>query len=241
MANDYSSIQAIDFSLGVWLNDCFSQDNSKVHGTEAFKRLLAREPADKISRASIFDVQAIIKSLEGGSSRAVDSDVPLPDVKANSVALPIIHYGRHPNIIVPESNAADEMRQIVELESGEKADIYMRKISVPYQVFFIANDIPTLDFMQLAFLRFASNNRKFDTKYTIDGESLDGITCTIEDTYNIAYEDASVDRSERRLFAVSFPLLISAYSVSGAVVDVPDTIRWILELDHCAPPFNTES
>ena len=79
-----------------------------------------------------FDVRDSIRSIEAnGLNRVMDGQF-----QANIPELPLIHYGRKPNIIIPESNAADVQHAVINLDSGENAEVYMRRIQVDYTVFF---------------------------------------------------------------------------------------------------------
>ena len=98
----------------------------------------------------------------------------------------------------------------------------------------MANDLPTLDAMQLAFIRHCHKKNKFNTNYSVGGEVLEGVICTVQDSYSLSIEDVSVERNERRLHAVAIPLIIECYAVMGAKVEVPKFHRWVLEISHCA-------
>lgn len=230
--SDYSVIQAVDFGLGQHLARVYSHGQDA--GPKNWRQLLKRPPQTKIFRGDYDDPEAIIRSVESGKKQQQGSTW----LKANAPSLPLIAYGRKPNIEVVEPEAAGhQYNRYATTGSGETVKLSLAMIMVEYRLTLMAWDKPTLDAMQLAWLFHVGNaaerGHKFDLAYDIDGEPLEGITAEIVDPKTVAFEDASTDRKEGRIHAVTLPLRVRAYAIQGARVSVPDEIRWQFELHVC--------
>lgn len=227
--SDYSVIQAVDFGLGQHLARVYAQGMDS--GPQNWRQLLKRPPQQKIFRGDFDEPYEAVRSLESAQIAKQVSDW----VSSNRPSLPVILYGRKPNIETVDAEAAGYQHdQYAITENGEQVRLSFAKIVVEYRLTLMAWDKPTLDAMQLAWMFHVSNaakrGHKFDLAYTIDGEPLEGITAEIIDPKTAMFEDVSLPVQQGRLHAVSLPVRVSAYAIQGAKVDVPTDMRWQLEL-----------
>lgn len=230
--SDYSALQAIDFGLGQHLASIYSGDAGG--GSRHWRRLLSRSPQSKIFRGDFETPSDIVRNIESGRGNHRKGG----RIDANAPALPLIGYGRRAPIEVVEPEAAGhQFDQLAVTDSGKTVRLSMAMVQVEYRLTLMAWDRPTLDAMQLAWTFHVANaakrGHKFDLAYDIDGEPLDGITAEIIDPKSVAFEDASLERSDGRLHAVTLPVRVRAYAVQGARVSVPERIRWQLEIHVC--------
>lgn len=227
--SDFSVIQAVDFGLGQHLARIYSTGHDD--GPRNWRQLLQRPPQTKIFRGDYDDPEAIIGSIESGKKQRQSSEW----LQANAPSLPLIAYGRKPNIEVIEPEAAGhQFARYATTDSGQQVKLSLAMVLVEYRLTLMAWDKPTLDAMQLAWLFHVGNaaerGHKFDLAYDIDSEPLDGITAEIIDPKTVTFEDASLAANEGRLHAVSLPVRVRAYAIQGARVSVPERMRWQLEV-----------
>ena len=227
--SDYSVIQAVDFGLGQHLAHIYSDGFDS--GPQNWRQLLKRPPQKKIFRGDFDEPYAAVRSIESAAIAKQASQW----VSANRPSLPVVLYGRKPNIETIEPEAAGfQHDQYAITDSGEQVRLSFAMIVVEYRLTLMAWDKPTLDAMQLAWIFHVSNaakrQHKFNLAYEIDGEPLDGITAEIIDPKTAAFEDISLPVNEGRLHAVSLPVRVRAYAIQGAKVDLPTSMRWQLEV-----------
>lgn len=226
---DYSAIQAIDFGLGQHLAGIYTDAMSS--GPKHWRQLLQRPPQSKVFRGDFEGPAEVVRAIESSKKHAR----PGARIATNAPALPLVAYGRKPQIEVVEPEAGGyQFGCLATTESGQDMQVSLAMVQVEYRLMLMAWDKPTLDAMQLAWLFHVANaakrGHKFDLAYEIDGEPLDSITAEIIDPKTVAFEDVSLTSQEGRLHAVAIPVRVRAYVIQGARVDVPDTMRWQLEV-----------
>lgn len=227
--SDYSVIQAVDFGLGQHLARVYA--DAMDAGPKNWRELLKRPPQHKIFRGDFDEPYAAVRSLESAQIAKQVSQW----VSSNRPSLPVILYGRKPNIETVEPEAAGfQHEQYAVTDSGQQVRLSFAKIVVEYRLTLMAWDKPTLDAMQLAWVFHVSNaarrGHKFDLAYDIDGETLEGITAEVIDPKTAVFEDVSMPVEQGRLHAASLPVRVRAYAIQGARVSVPERMRWQLEV-----------
>jgi len=227
--SDYSVIQAVDFGLGQKLATIYA--TGAMDGPRQWQRFLQRQPQHKIFRGDFDEPEGIVRAIEASAAHRQKAG----QLSSNSPALPLIAYGRKPAIEVIEPEAGDyQYDRHAITDSGQQLRLSFAMVAIEYRLTLMAWDKPTLDTMQLAWLFHVSNRaargHKFDLAYEVAGEPLEGITAEIIDPKTVAFEDASLERDNGRLHAVTLPVRVRAYAIQGARVSLPDTLRWQLEL-----------
>ncbi|MDX5979639.1 hypothetical protein [Vreelandella alkaliphila] len=230
--SDYSVIQAVDFGFGQLLARIYSEGFDS--GPQNWRQLLKRPPQLKVFRGDFDEPHAAVRSIESAAIAKQVSDW----VSSNRPSLPLVLYGRKPNVRTIDAEAADYQHDVVATtDSGQTVRLSFAMMVVEYRLTLMAWDKPTLDAMQLAWVFHVSNvakrGHKFDLSYEIDGEPLEDIIAEIIDPKTSEFDDVSVPTKEGRLHAVSLPVRIRAYAIQGAKVAVPDQMRWQLELSMC--------
>lgn len=230
---EHSAFQAVDFALSSYIADIYSTAQSGiVGGPAAWQRLLEEKPQNKITRGGIFEPLSVLKGIQSGRLHVVNDVDQKGDIRLNAPRLPLIHYGRRPGMQTPFSSAADFKQIKLELDSGQHVDVTLIKVTLSYQLMLMANDIPTLDAMQMAFAIALRSKTRFQTIFQIGDESLDDIWCQIERSDQIVFEDASIEREQGRVHAVTTDLMIESYAIAGDLIDLPEDIRWTFAIEH---------
>ncbi|MGP9633802.1 hypothetical protein ACT3R7_12115 [Halomonas sp. AOP43-A1-21] len=227
--SDYSVIQAVDFGFGQKLARIFSDGFDS--GPQNWRELLKRPPQHKIFRGDFDEPHAAVRSIESAAIAKQMSQW----VSNNRPSLPLVLYGRKPNVRTVEAEAGDCQHNVIATtDSGQQVEMSLAMMVVEYRLTLMAWDKPTLDAMQLAWVFHVSNiakkGHKFTLAYEIDGEPLEVIPAEIIDPKTSEFDDISLPVTEGRLHAVSLPVRIRAYAIQGAKVAMPESMRWQLAL-----------
>lgn len=237
--SDYSVLQAVDFGLGQLLAKIYSEGADS--GPKNWRQLLKRPPQHKIFRGDFDEPYAAVRSIESAAIAKQASQW----VSANRPSLPIVLYGRKPNVRTVEAEAGGHRSDVyATTNSGQQVKLSFAMMEVEYRLMLMAWDKPTLDAMQLAWIFHVSNaakrGHKFDLAYEIDGEPLEGIIAEVIDPKTAEFEDTSLPVEQGRLHAVSLPIRVKAYAIQGAKVAVPDRIGWQVDINVGGETIRTE-
>ncbi|MBE0505904.1 MAG: hypothetical protein IBX50_04180 [Marinospirillum sp.] len=211
-------MQAVDFALGRFLSEVYPIDNA-AEGAKNWCRFMARPPAQKIMRGDFETASDIIRSMEASQKQASQNN----KIKWNSVSLPVIAYGRKPNIIVSDPDAGSYSQKTVISENDFRLKLI--QVDIEYRIAMLAWDIPTLDQMQMQWMfHVAFEQSKIEYQVKVDGEPMT-LTADIIDPKTPAFEDSSLPASDGRVHAVLLPIRARTYLAKGMLVDIPDPIR----------------
>ena len=224
---EYSPLQAVDYSVGRLLVDIYEKQR-KDHGTANWQAFLRRENKSKILRGDFETASDILKLMEGAEKHAVQGGKQ----RTNQVAVPLIVYGRKPQIAVSDPEAAAYIMDMpVTDNEGRDIRLSAALLNIEYRVAMLAWDRPTLETMQLAWV-FHVGKAGRNHRLTYDmrvGDGLITISGELIDPWTPAFDDASLTRDEGRLHAVILTATVKAYAIMGeGNLVIPSRFQWML-------------
>lgn len=224
---EYTQLQAVDFTLGRLLVDIFAKQQQD-HGPAMWQTFLKRDVKTKILRSDFETVADIVKAMESAEKHAAQDGMQ----RSNSVQLPLICYGRKPNLMMADPDAAAYIfDKVVVDDDGRDLRLSVAQLNMEYRIAMLAWDRPTLDMMQLAWLFHVGKPEQHRLSYDVMiGESKLEITGELIDPKTPMFEDASLDRGEGRLHAIILPVQVKIYAVMGDGYPViPESFQWMLK------------
>ncbi len=209
--NEFSELQAIDFALGAYIAGAFSGLNA-VKGPKQWRDFLSRENNKRIFRDDSDGPSEFLQHLSssGKTEKTVDG------VKSRLPQLPVAYYYRKPGMTNGEGR--NFPGRVVRLEDTLKAfDLTLSPVELDYHLVFAAWDKLSLDKLQLAWYQYVIKNARFEVQYEIAGEPFP-VGAWVGDPKTVVFSDASIPRTEGRLFAVDSTLTVQTSILFGVEV-----------------------
>ena len=212
--NEFSELQAVDFALGAYIVGAFSGLNPAT-GPKQWREFLTRENTKRIFRDDVDSPAEFLQRLSASGKTETVQD----GIKSRLPQLPLVYYYRKPGMTNGEGRnfpsrivSTDDRTKIFELTASP--------LSLDYHIVFAAWDKLSLDKMQLAWYQYVIRQSHFDVQYELGGEALE-VLAAVNDPKTIMFADASIPRTDGRLFAVDSTLTIDTSILFGAEVVPP--------------------
>jgi hypothetical protein len=207
MDNEFSELQAIDFSLGAYIMEAFEGLNPNT-GPKQWREFLTRAVNKKIFREETDTPAEFLKNLSSSGK----TETVVDGVKLRLPQLPVTYYYRKPGMT--NGDTRNFPKKIV--TNGTKLfDITMSPLVLDYHIVFAAWDKLSIDKMQIAWYQYVIKKTRFTIQYEIAGEAFD-VSAAVRDPYTIMFSDISIPKTEGRLFAVDTLLTIETSVLFGA-------------------------
>lgn len=220
MSYEISEMFALDVSVGAFLAKAF--DGFAANQPEGFAKFVSRDPKSRVVRCDHDTPTTLLRRISEGKKGDAGTGGKIP-------ALPFIAYYRKPGIVSGDDKAR-VVDQTVWTEEGRAIKISILPVTVDYNITFVASDKLTLDKMQLAWYSFISKGgrrtSRFEVPYKIAGE-INNVGASVLDPKTVMFSDASLEREDRRVFAVDMAITINTQVLIGeAVTPITEIEIW---------------
>ncbi len=216
MDNEFSELQAIDFSLGAYIMGAFEGLNPNT-GPKQWREFLTRAVNKKIFREETDTPAEFLKNLSSSGK----TETVVDGVKLRLPQLPVTYYYRKPGMT--NGDARNFPNKVVTTDGTKLFDITMSPLVLDYHIVFAAWDKLSIDKMQIAWYQYVIKKTRFTIQYELAGEAFD-VGAAVQDPYTIMFSDISIPKTEGRLFAVDTLLTIGTSVLFGAEVSPPQII-----------------
>jgi hypothetical protein len=216
MDNEFSELQAVDFSLGAYIMGAFEGLNQNT-GPKQWREFLTRATNKKIFREESDTPSDFLKNLSSSGK----TETVIDGVKYRLPSVPVVYYYRKPGMT--NGDARNFPVLTVTTDGVKKYDLTLSPLSLDYHLVFAAWDTLSLDKMQLAWYQYSIKKTRFTVQYEIAGEAFD-VPSAMHDPKTLMFSDISIPKTDGRLFAVDTLLTVDTSILFGAEVFPPDEI-----------------
>lgn len=223
MAIEFSELQAVDFAFGAFVLDAFVGLSADV-GPKQWREFLARENGRKVWRTDADTPQEFLQEIgkSGKNERLVSGKI------INLPQLPVVYYFRKPGI-----NNGDD-RSFASCNVWDDALLKSYRLTrlpvfLEYVLVLAAWDKLSLDKMQLAWYAYITKHKRFVVPYGIGGGVFD-VPAWVADSKTIQFSDASIPKTDGRIYAVSTTVEVQTMILYGASLS-EETIPHVVTLE----------